>query len=143
MLSVEVAATDEQMKAVYQVRVQVFVEEQQVPVELEVDEHEQASTHFLLHEEGRPLGAARLRMLDRIGKVERVCVIDEQRGRGGGRLLMEEIERHALRCGASKLKLHAQTHAAPFYARLGYEATTDLFEEAGIPHIGMEKILAE
>src|SRR5690606_33602337 len=103
----------------FHIRVQVFVEEQQVPLELEVDEHEAESIHFLLYDEEQPIGVGRLRIVNQVGKVERFCVLASHRRRGSGSRLLEGIEQYALQHNIAKLKLHAQTHAEPFYARLG------------------------
>lgn len=140
-LDVRVVRTDEQYDDALDVRYAVFVDEQDVPENLEVDEHEDESIHFVAYREADPVGAARLREKGDDAKVERVAVLREHRGEGYGERIMCEVEAVAAARGYDRVTLHAQTHAAPFYDRLDYERVGEEFEEAGIPHVTMEKAL--
>lgn len=121
-------------------RTRVFVEEQGVPPELEWDEYDPVSRHFLaLLPDGTVVGTGRL-LPD--GKVGRMAVDREWRSRGVGRTLMEGIVAAARREGHAELVLAAQLHALPFYARLGFEAFGAEFDEAGLPHRMMRRRLA-
>lgn len=133
--------TNEQLEEVYRVRKIVFVDEQHVPLEEEIDNLEAVSTHFLLQDEGQSVGAGRFRVVDGYGKVERICVLKHKRKSGAGRAIMEGIEAFAKKEGIRKLKLNAQTHAIPFYEGLGYEVASEEFLDAGIPHKTMVKRL--
>ncbi|ERN54839.1 GNAT family N-acetyltransferase [Alkalihalophilus marmarensis] len=147
---------DQQLKDAYSIRTKVFVEEQNVPKEEEVEDLEDQSIHFVMYENDRiigsedigsedigskAIGAGRLRLVDGYAKAERICVAKDARGTGAGRFLMNEMEKEALNLGVSKVKLNAQTHAQPFYSKLGYEITSDEFLDAGIPHVSMVKTL--
>jgi predicted GNAT family N-acyltransferase len=140
-VNVEVAKTEDQIQEVFHIRKTVFVEEQQVPLEEEIDEYENDSTHFVLYEENKAVGAGRFRILDGIGKVERICVLKSTRGKGAGRKLMLAIEEYAKHQPLSQLKLNAQTYAIPFYEGLGYQVVSDEFLDAGIPHKTMKKTI--
>lgn len=135
--------TKQELEAAYLVRKQVFVNEQGVPVELEIDEHEQDSEHFVAYDgDQNPIGAGRLRPLNESeGKVERIAVINRARGTGVGFAIMMKIEALARKKGLKTLLLHAQDHAEAFYSRLGYETISEPFEEAGIMHVKMKKEL--
>ena len=77
--------TDKQLQDAYEVRTKVFVEEQKVAVEEEIDQFESSATHFVIYNESdKPVGAARLREVDGYGKIERVCLLQEVRGTGLG-----------------------------------------------------------
>jgi predicted GNAT family N-acyltransferase len=90
----------------------------------------------------RPVGTARLRIPEQgVAKPERVAVLESRRGEGIGRQLMAAIEREAREQGCTRARLHAQTAVEAFYRDLGYETTSDVFEEANIPHVEMEKEL--
>lgn len=142
--SVRRVTTDAEYDDALAVRKRVFVEEQGVPEPMEVDEHEDAATHFVAYDDGRAVGAARLRSVgEATGKVERVAVLASLRGEGWGRRLMAVVEETARETGLDHLKLHSQTSAAGFYDRLGYERVGDEFEEAGIPHVEMRKSLGD
>jgi len=126
----------------FAVRKQVFVEEQGVPLHLECDAEDASATHFIMYEGNDPVGAARLRnIVDDTAKIERVCILQDQRGKKLGALIMKEMEKHAISMNKKKLKLHAQSYAIPFYEKLGYTVTSPEFMDAGIPHRAMEKTI--
>lgn len=125
------------------VRREVFIEEQDVPEHLEVDGKDDEAIHFVAYDGDDPVGAARLREVEPgVGKVERVAVLRPRRGEGIGRAIMAELEATAAERGFEALTLHAQTHVEGFYRDLDYETTSDVFEEAGIEHVEMEKALS-
>lgn len=122
------------------VRREVFVEGQGVPESLEVDDHEPDCRHFVAYDGSEPVGAARLRPLDGDeAKVERVAVVESRRGEGWGDRLMDAVEGAARQSGVERLVLHAQTPVEGFYTRRGYRTTSDVFVEADIPHVEMER----
>jgi predicted GNAT family N-acyltransferase len=141
-VEVIVVKTDKELEDAYFVRKTVFVKEQHVPVEEEIDEFEQNSTHFVLYDDNKkPIGAGRYRSFDEYGKVERICILSTNRKGGAGKAVMNKIEEYALNNGTPALKLNAQTHAIPFYSKLGYEVISEEFLDAGIPHKTMIKKL--
>ncbi|PPA72304.1 GNAT family N-acetyltransferase [Jeotgalibacillus proteolyticus] len=140
-MQVVVAKSPKQKEDAFSVRRLVFVEEQKVPVEEELDAFDEVCDHFVLYDHLEPVGAGRFRSLEGNGKVERICVIPSYRKKGAGAQLMKAIEEHAIQNGYPALKLNAQTHALSFYERLGYHITSDEFLDAGIPHKSMEKYL--
>jgi predicted GNAT family N-acyltransferase len=141
-MSVRVVTTDDEREDAFAVRRAVFVEEQGVPEDLEIDEHDPEATHFVAYDDGTAVGAARLRGVDdETAKVERVAVLAERRGEGWGRRLMDAVEATAREAGFDRVTLHSQTHAADFYDYLGYERHGDVFYEADIPHVEMDKPL--
>ncbi|KIL45720.1 GNAT family N-acetyltransferase [Jeotgalibacillus soli] len=140
-MNVILAATEQQKEDAFEVRKLVFVEEQKVPEEEEIDQYEETSVHFVMYHEGIPVGAGRFRSVDGVGKLERICVHAAQRGKGAGVLMMDAMEKYAASKGFSTLKLNAQVHAIPFYERLGFTVTSDEFMDAGILHKSMQKNL--
>lgn len=122
------------------IRRTVFIDEQGVPEDMEWDEFDEASVHFLaVADDGTPIGCARL-LPD--GHLGRMAVLPAWRGCGVGRALLEASLDAARRRGHTMLKLSAQTQAADFYARAGFVAVGDAYQEAGIPHVAMQKALA-
>lgn len=133
---------DEAFDDAYDVRRDVFIDEQDVPEEMELDGDDEDAIHFVAYDDGHPVGTARLRLVDEdTGKAERVSVRKEYRKEGLGRLLMEALEDEARQRGCSEIHLHGQTQVEDFYAALGYRTVSDVFEEAGIPHVEMVKEL--
>ena len=122
-----------------QVREQVFINEQKVPVALEWDENDAVSRHVVAYDAtGAAVGTGRL-LPD--GHIGRMAVLPEWRGKGVGRALLERLLESAQIAGQQHLVLHAQTQAAEFYRRLGFEETGKTFMEAGIPHVMMQRSL--
>lgn len=135
-----IAQNQQQLEEAFAIRKKVFVEEQNVSLEEEIDQYEEDAIHFLLYnDQEQPIGAGRFRVIDELGKVERICILSEQRGTGAGKHIMESIEAYAHETGINKLKLNAQTHAISFYEKLGYEIVSEEFLDAGIPHRTMVK----
>ena len=117
----------------------VFIEEQGVAAALDVDGLDEGCTQFLAWVSGVPIGTARLRIVDGEAKAERVAVLDDFRGHGVGRVLMNVLEVGARAQGLHTVFVHAQQAAVPFYERLGYLASGEQFLEAGIAHVAMRK----
>ena len=122
----------------FQIRLEVFVHEQNVPLEEERDEYDATALHFLATENGEALGTARviLKNASASAKITRVAVAKSARGRGIGAALIQHIE---ITVSVPEYLLDAQSHALAFYQRLGYAAYGDEFMEAGIPHFHMRK----
>ncbi|MGE6516169.1 GNAT family N-acetyltransferase [Lysinibacillus sphaericus] len=140
MYTVKIVDTQKEHDDAFTVRKKVFVEEQGVPLHLECDAEDATATHFIMYENHEPVGAARLRGVENdTAKIERVCILQTQRGKKLGALIMQEMEKHASSINKKKLKLHAQSYAIPFYEKLGYTVTSPEFMDAGIPHRAMEK----
>ena len=121
------------------VRETVFVVEQGVPVEIELDDADAACRHVLARSPGgEPIGTARMRDDGHIG---RIAVLSERRGEGiGARLVTAMVER-AREAGLGAVDLDSQVQAISFYSKLGFEARGDVFMEAGIPHQNMVRAL--
>lgn len=117
------------------VRYEVFVLEQNVPVELEWDDMDVVSVHAVVHD-GAGQAVATGRLLPD-GHIGRMAVRKGVRGRGIGGLVLEALMNDARRRGDRCVLLNAQTHAEPFYRRFGFVRDGEEFMEAGIPHIGM------
>ncbi len=143
-VSVQVVDTAEQRALCLAVRYEVFVDEQQVPLEEELDSYDDTAVHFLaMTVDGtEPVGTARLIILDEHkAKVGRVAVRTTFRRQRIGKAIMDEVESVAESRGVSVLVLDAQLHAIPFYEALGYRAFGPVFLDAGIEHRKMEKLL--
>ena len=126
------------------IRIAVFVEEQNVPPELEPDEFDDSALHLLAVDAatGDALGTARV--VDKgsgLAKIGRVAVLQSARGRGVGQTLMACALDHAARAGQTVAALDAQVHVIPFYERLGFVVEGPVFDDAGIPHRRMTRPL--
>ena len=123
-------------------RYEVFVREQDVPIDLERDGLDAGAEHVVVYVGERCVGTGR--MIPKANepgtiKMQRIAVADAWRGRGVGRVVMAELEAKARDLGFRRLLLASQQEAVGFYQRLGYRRFGDMFMDAGIPHYWMDK----
>jgi predicted GNAT family N-acyltransferase len=129
------------MSAVYALRRDVFVIEQGVPEELEVDENDKVAAHLAALSDSHVIGTLRIMRHERTAKIGRMAVSAPSRKKGIGRELMKFAAAAASRDGAEEIILGAQLTACEFYRRLGYIEEGAVFDDAGIPHVMMRKKL--
>lgn len=135
---------DTDLKMAFNIRKEVFVQEQGVPLEDEFDKFDTINDlcqHILVYYQEQPVGTGRVRLVDNFGKLERICILEPYRKFGLGKVVIKALEEIAKEEGATQLKLHGQTQAAGFYQKLGYHTSSSVFMEDGIPHILMIKEL--
>ncbi len=117
----------------------VFINEQNVPEEMEWDEFDTISKHVLaLDNDRKPIGTARLLPDGRIG---RMAVLKEWRGKGVGSAMLKRLLQELMRQNVTQAILNAQTSVIQFYQKYGFQTEGEEFIEAGIPHIKMVLIL--
>jgi predicted GNAT family N-acyltransferase len=138
MTRIEILHWDTARAEASRIRLKVFVEEQGVPPEIEMDDMDAASVHALAYREGRAVGTGRL-LPD--GHIGRMAVLSEFRSSGVGGAILERLIEEARYRGVREVILSAQTHAIGFYGRHGFAAIGPEFEEAGIPHQEMRRSL--
>jgi len=143
MTEVRPARDAAEVRAALALRHEVFVVEQGVPLEEEVDEHDETDALHLVatSEDGRVVATARVVMEAETAKVGRVAVAAAARRRGIASRLLEEGEARARALGARRVALAAQTGALALYERAGYTPYGERFMDAGIEHLMMEKHL--
>jgi hypothetical protein len=137
---VEVVDYATQCAPIRRIRDEVFVGEQGVPAELEHDDQDATAIHVLAFADGVPIGTGRITPE---GKIGRMAVLASHRGRGGGRLILDELVAIAVRQALGRVYCSAQCHAIPFYERMGFIAYGPVFVEAGIEHRHMERSFME
>ena len=135
---VELMSWDQARADASPIRFTVFVEEQGVPFEIEIDEHDPLCVHAVAYEDGKPIGTGRL-LPD--GHIGRMAVLEEWRNRGIGGLLLNALIARAKQRGDSEVVLSAQVGAARFYEAHGFSRHGDEYMEAGIRHQEMRKKL--
>ena len=120
------------------IRYEVFVEEQNVPEELEIDGFDGEAKHVLAFVDGVPIGTGRI-LSD--GHIGRLAVLKKYRRQGAGKLIMKELMKWAQDMNLEKVWLSSQWHAHSFYLDLGFICVGEIYEEAGIDHIKMLRSL--
>lgn len=116
------------------IRMEVFIQEQNIAEHDEWDAQDAVSLHFIVYDQNQPIATARLLENNSIG---RVAVLKPYRGKGIGQLLMQQIIQIAKDQKRSQLKLSAQVYATKFYENLGFQLSGEEYLDCGIPHIDM------
>ena len=141
-VTVKLVETTSEMEAAKAIRIRVFVHEQAVPIEEEMDEADADAIHALALLGTLPVGTGRLLTLPNgEAQIGRMAVDLPHRRAGVGARIMGKLEEEARRLGLAQAVLHAQTYVRDFYARQGYAEEGGVFMEAGIEHVQMRKAL--
>jgi predicted GNAT family N-acyltransferase len=130
-----------QMEQAWAIRRLVFIQEQHVPEEIEMDADDADAFHALALEGNVPVGCGRMVAHDGYVKIGRMAVLRERRGEGIGRSILAFLMENARRQGVSRAVLHAQLTAEGFYLKNDYIPEGEVFEEAGIVHRRMSRQL--
>ncbi|MEO7432608.1 MAG: GNAT family N-acetyltransferase [Dokdonella sp.] len=135
--TIEPASWEQDLADLRAVRETVFLVEQSIPPEMEWDALDARSRHVIARDhDGRPIGTGRLTPDHGIG---RMAVLANWRGKGVGEAIMRVLLEQARLLGYPAIELHAQTHALPFYEKLGFEPFGEEFLECAIPHRMMRR----
>ena len=135
-IEINIVSWQQRKQDLTQIRRHIFIEEQNVPEELEWDEFDSSSTHFLATCGDKVIAVARLKADGQIG---RMAVLAEYRKQGVGSKLLQFILAFANTKHLDTVYLHAQTKAISFYEKQGFIAQGEVFFEADIPHRVMLK----
>lgn len=138
-INYQIATTSEALQKVFAVRAIVFIEEQGVAYEEEIDGYDYSSVHFLATIDDEPIGAARLRLFKDYVKIERLAVRKAYRGQGFGKGLFLFVLDYIAKMEYQKITLHAQAYLIKFYEDFGFIKQGEMFLEAGIEHYYMER----
>ncbi|MBO9541346.1 GNAT family N-acetyltransferase [bacterium] len=136
------AGTDPQVRDALRIRETVFVQEQGVPLDLEIDDYDGIAWHVLAREDDQAVATARLISLDasRV-KIGRVATLPAHRGKGIASKLVRLLMEYARREGFAEAVLDSQLDAMPLYEKLGFVAEGQIFMDADIPHRRMTRKL--
>ena len=136
------AITKKDQQDCFSIRIEVFVEEQGVPSEEELDELDTSSFHALARINTFPVGTGRLIPEgNKYGRIGRMAVRKDYRRFGVGGLILTYLEEIAVNEGIIQITLDAQEYVKQFYLDHGYQEQGDIFLEVGIPHVTMVKII--
>ena len=137
-LVVKRAFSEDQYQTCLDIRKQVFIREQGVPVSIEIDEWEADSLHFSLSLQNKLIGTARMRFGGEYLKFERIAILKAFRGKGMGKTLMKGMVAYAQNFHSQCiLVMHAQAQVLSFYEKLGWKRQGSVFLEADIEHYRM------
>lgn len=141
-IHIELVEWTQAQPAIRLIRETVFVREQGVPLELEWDGQDPLYQHVLAWSDQRePIGTGRLYQEGKQARLGRMAVLKEHRGRGVGRALLSALLDLAQTRGMTKVYLAAQVPVVGFYEKQGFQAMGEVFDDAGIPHRAMMRVL--
>jgi predicted GNAT family N-acyltransferase len=133
-VTIKKVSSQRELKQALRIRIRVFVGEQGVPAEIELDADDQRAVHFVACDEKRAVGTARLVMRGHNAKIGRMAVLKSKRRKQIGKQLLSRAIATAKKQGARKIYLHAQVAVIGFYESAGFRCVGPVFDEAGIPH---------
>ena len=133
-IRVRTVCSKKALAAAFAIRLRVFVKEQGVPEDIELDRDDERATHFLASYCGTAVGTARIVMRRGSAKIGRMAVLKSYRRNGVGKRLLTRAVQMARQSGAKKIYLHAQVAVIGFYENLNFRCVGPVFDEAGIPH---------
>jgi predicted GNAT family N-acyltransferase len=134
MMRIRRVVSEKELKRAFSIRLRVFVREQDVPEEIELDEDDKKAIHLLAMVGGKPVGTARIVIEKRKAKIGRMAVLKSYRGKGVGKALLKRAIEFARRRRTKAIYLHAQVPVVGFYEKMGFRSVGRVFMEAGIPH---------
>mgnify|MGYP001230051308 CR=1 FL=1 len=141
-LIVKIPDTKEEILGLRELRALVFVYEQGVPKDLEIDEFDGNAIHIIGCSETQVVGTGRLVLATTVtGRIGRMAVLSAYRRSGIGTLILRALEEQAVSRGLQTIMLNAQFQVVGFYVSNGYVKSGSPFMEAGIKHIQMAKQL--
>ncbi|HZK39518.1 MAG TPA: GNAT family N-acetyltransferase [Clostridia bacterium] len=134
---------NEDFSSSYEIRKAVFVDEQNIPIENEMDGLDAKCFHIVLYDDAAPIGSGRLYINHDSARLGRVAVLQNERGKGYATLICKALIDIAKRENAKRITLDSQSYVVPLYKKLGFISEGDEFLEEGIPHFKMYMELSE
>ena len=129
----------EDLSDVYDLRREVFVQEQNIPEDLEFTGDDGEYNHLVIYENGVALATGRMSQVqDFKVHMGRICVRKDRRGERLGDFAVKIMKEKAFQDGALEAELDAQEHAVGFYEKLGFVKEHPVDEPSGIPHWHMK-----
>ena len=119
------------------IRKNVFIKEQKVPLYLEINGLDSEAEHFIAYLKNVPIGCARIRTNKNYAKLERIAILKKYRGKGFGKQLTKFLIDYCKQKNYSEIRLHSQIYVADFYKKIGFIIRGKPFYEAGIEHVEM------
>ena len=135
-LKIKELETNQEYEWILDIRKKVFIKEQKVPSEIEIDEYEKEATYFIAYFNKEPVGCARIRF-NNYAKLERIAVVKKHRMNGFGTKITKHLINYCKRKNISDIRIHSQSYIANFYEKIGFKKISEEFYEAGIKHVEM------
>lgn len=125
----------------FKIRYDVFVEEQGLDPDVEIDEIDNSALHILVYSDDKAVATARFFTVDDYWKIGRLCVLKEFRELKLGSYILTEIEKEIKKLNGKLIYLSAQYQTKKFYEKNGYISIGEIYYEEGLKHIKMKKLV--
>ena len=140
--SYKLVTSDRELKGAFEVRRKVFVEEQGISEELDLDGHDSEALHMVVKNGEKVIGTARVLFLATSqAKIERMAILKPFRQKGIGIRIVSFLNEELKKKQVEQVVLHAQYPIIAFYKSCGFTELGSPFWEAGIKHIKMQRRL--
>ncbi|MBE9007176.1 GNAT family N-acetyltransferase [Fortiea sp. LEGE XX443] len=139
---IKIVEFPEEFTAIKEIRILVFQKEQRIETVLDFDGQDEICDHLIAYLGTKPIGTVRIRYLEnKIAKIERLAVLSQARGNGIGTQITQKALQLVATKNISEAVIHSQEYVKDLYQRLNFIQEGESFEEAGIRHIKMKKII--
>ncbi len=136
-LEIRVVRNDDELRAVFKIREEVFIKGQGVKRSIEMDKYDRQAEHVIVLMNGEPIGCARVRSVNRMAKLERIAILEGYRGKHYGRELVKFLIDRCVSMGVDGVFMNSQYYVREYYLQFGFREEGEPFMEAGIKHIRM------
>ena len=136
-LEIKKVNNKDDLEKVIEIRKNVFIKEQNVPLDIEIDGLDSEAEHFIVYLDDEPIGCARIRTNKNSAKLERISIIKQHRGKGFGKKLTKFLIDYCRKKNFNEIFLHSQTNVTKFYEKIGFKVRGEPFFEADIEHMEM------
>lgn len=133
---IKLVENQNEFNQIMEIRKKVFVEEQNVPLNIEIDGLDSETDHVIAFLDDEPIGCARIRT-NKIAKLERIAIIKKHRGKGFGKRLTNFLIDYCKKKNFNEICVHSQTYVSGFYKKHGFIIRGKPFYEADIEHVEM------
>ena len=129
---------DKTINIAFKIRKEIFINEQNIPKNLEIDGSDKYAKNMILTIDNKPIGTGRLIEIDNKMYIGRIAILKEHRKKGYATKIINFLLDEAKNMGYNEVFIHSQLHAKEFYEKIGFKAFGEEFLEANIPHINMK-----
>lgn len=136
-LEIKKVNNKDDLEKTIEIRKNVFIKEQNVPLDIEIDGLDSEAEHFIAYLDDEPIGCARIRTNKNYAKLERIAIIKKHRGKGFGRQLTDFLIDYCKHKNFHEISLHAQSYVSDFYKKHGFKIRGKPFFESRIEHVEM------
>lgn len=126
-----------ELENVFKIRHIVFIKEQNVPENIEIDKFDKSAKHMIVLYKNKPIGCARIRFIGSKAKLERIAVLKSYRGKGFGKMIVNYMVNYCKNKNVKKIIMNSQYYLKDYYKKFGFKPRGKTFVEAGIKHIEM------